>query len=208
MAPGNSAASPAAPAVLQVLLQALLTPMLELPLQTSSRRWSTYRLLAYDVSGTPVEASGHSPQTILEKLEAEAGKILSQYPAEYVVRQLAQSVRGVQDENTLQEFFYIVRRFLIIDHGLQASLLRRGRLHILMVNAWWGEGRDTAGNWRVACPDPALAALSWNPLALRTIDEYVLSCAEPTGNLTPGFQVNFSHRIFRYSTTGISKSRQ
>lgn len=177
MAPMCSVASPAAPAILKILLQAFLTPQPNVVLSTS--RWHTYSLLAYKISGAPAEASGQAPQTILDKLEAETKKILRQYPAEYVSKQMTESVRCPQSDNSLQEFYYVVKRFLMIGQGLQANLLRYGKLHIPMANAWWGVGRVATLQIR---PDNVSAAFSWDPLALRAIDECVFGGSELTGN--------------------------
>ncbi|KAG8950838.1 hypothetical protein FRC04_007070 [Tulasnella sp. 424] len=159
-------ASPAAPAILKVLLQSLLAsvPYGLFP----ASHGVTYRALAYNVSRTPVQASGHAPQTILEKLEAETKDILSQCPVESLVEQMNRFLGEIQDYSSLQDFYYVVTRFLMTGHGLQVNLLRHGRLHIPMVNAWWRVGRVV--NLQIRLHD-ATAPLSADPLALKTIDE-------------------------------------
>lgn len=158
------------PSILRVLLESLLRPVPEnLPLAS---RWNTYKLLTCKLSGKPgaVAKIGDTLPTMLRELRTEAKAILSRYSTQHVITQLARSVGGTQNETSLWQFYEVVYGLLLIDQSLQVNLLRHGKLHVHMANAWWKVGGVATVPIR---PDDVSAAISWDPAALSCIEECV-----------------------------------
>ncbi|KAG8916540.1 hypothetical protein FRC01_003001, partial [Tulasnella sp. 417] len=166
--------SPAAPSILRVLFESLLRPLPDNSL--SGGRRITYRLLTRKFPGYFGWASGGTPQTILERFPGETIKILSQYSTQYIVKQMMESVNQMQSDETLQEFYEVVRGLLLMDRSMQVNLLSDGKLHASMANAWWRLGGVATLPIRL---DDISAAFSWDPVALVLIEDLILAIASP-----------------------------
>ncbi|KAG8954119.1 hypothetical protein FRC00_005990 [Tulasnella sp. 408] len=113
---------------------------------------------------------------MLRELRTETKAILSRYSTQHVVTQLARSVGGTQNETSLWQFYEVVYGFLLIDQSLPANLLRHGKLHVPMANAWWKVGRVATVPIR---PEDVSATFSWDPAALSSIEELLSPVESP-----------------------------